>query len=640
MIRASILCAGLVAFAVPAVAQSPQAVQSLLKTQYALAGEEQLQEFVSEARRLGYVTDRAGILAAKELFLAHVQKNAESIAAQRQVREMLAASLVGGGTQPTPNAITETEFNDLAAWADTFVNADTGTGTLGTGDSRDVYRWIVTQDANVDVTLTTSITSIPALTLVDADGRFVLAGSLVGTQRTIRMGLPAGTYYVAVGTSTTAQTYTLTTTTTATTFPILASGVPVNGGFTLNPEVHTYRLVVGADSDVNVNMTNQGAGTADFFFNFARSKGGRIHFQDDTIVPPATTASPDPILNAQLPAGVYYVFAQEFFSSTTALYTITATVTPAALRTFPCGGTANDTFVDGSNRFLYRLTLTANDRITASNANGVPAPSAQDSYFELFDANMGLVVHNDDSTGRSFLSLLDVSLPAGTYYFGTRTFSQTDATELGQYVLTGVCSQAPTFVTLEAMRSLPLGLAVDSHIAFTYAPRTDSPLRVQSTLQVSLLSSTGTLRAYYQLAGPGALTEVSTLATASETLYGVLRTASNTASAAATAIVQGGLTIDPRGTTLLSLDKAGRTHALFAGLGAIATPFPSFIPGITGNILLDINQPVFAIGTGVIAPNGRITWPFGLNNLTPPIRLQAISIDAALTGGYFTILTP
>ncbi len=631
-------------------AQDEQALHRLYRDSFANLPPTHVREFLEVARLLGLVRTTDDALVAKEIYQANTEPSGE--AAGWAHTPVIVPAGQGGGN---PLGGSETESNDTVGFADPL-NLSSGscvvTGSTGTGDVRDVYVFRLPTDSLVSVVATATATP-STCNLFDNVGRLAIVGlsPAVGTRGVRSACLPAGTYYVnVVGTA-----YTLTVTATPTIIPTLLPGP--NAGV-VNPaglasdvfDVSCWQFTVTTPhADVLLDVAST-AGTHNLFFNLGRSTAGRIHFCDNVLPLPVNTT--DPVMKAGLPAGNYYVFVQNSVAAATATIPYTLTMTQTPITPMPLCASTNYTFSNSGHRDLFCVTLTATDHITIDTNNGTTPPSAMDSYIELFDAKMGLLMHNDDGCAAgtgctpTFRSYLDVTLPPGTYYLTFRGFSAAGtAGEFGDYAVTGVCGLPTTTTPLEAVRLGPNAIAAGSHTFYCYRACTDSPIQILHNNNCHVVGSDGLLRAsYQQLVSPGATTASGTMVAAFDALYVIQRTTGGAASTTANIWLSGKLGIELApisGTGVYSLrsqDKIGRLQALFLSVGS----GPSIpIAPFSGFVCLDLPTLLF-VGFNPMA-TAYYTWPFpDLRPFIPPVsvpglRFQALSLDTSLMGGFTNI---
>lgn len=639
------------ALASVATAQDPVALVRLIESRFAAPNDGDIHTFLAEAARAGLLDSRNDRLVAKDVFRSYLVKNSDKIAAAEAA---LAKASQSGSAGPLNG--TDVECNDIAGFADTLTVTAGGNcvvnGTLGSPDVRDVYRVVLTggtPDHSVVISTVpagTSTSPPTTLNLADAGQRFILNGSIVGTTRSIAgIGLPDGTYYVTVAST---GMYTLSISSTGTTIPTLTNGA--TGGFTLAPEIHTYKVLVGAPAEsVYIEVTNQTTtDVGDYFFNLGRAKGGRVLFMDDVLVPPATAAQADPRIDAELPAGTYYLFLQEFSSRTVnANYSVSLATTPIA--SVPSAIGANSyTMLHGGNWFLYDLSLSATDHFTLRGDRATPA-SGGDSILEVMDREMGQVLFFDDSastlSSATLYSYGDNTLPAGQYWVLARNFSTTASTNFGgAWTLNGTAGLPVTLNTLGNRRTEPLAIALGTHYAFTHTACTDTPLTATHTpTNLSLVGSDGLLRGYFRnLATAGTSSVVGTNLQTNETIYGNISSTNYAATTTASVYLAGNLGIDltPVSTTgayqLKGEDKVGNTHYLFLSVGN----GPGFSPGapFSGVLCLDL-LTLTPLLFHTFATDCRVNYTttyFGSLNLRPYIepaiapglRFQAVSLPS------------
>lgn len=641
----TVFAASLAALSSFSTAQDPAALLRLIEGRFATASDADTLAFVQEATRLGIVRNRVEAAQAKEVFRAYVAKESERID-----RRLADANKASGGFVGPANG-NDVECNDVAGFADTLTVTTGQTcvvngqvGATGAGDTRDVYRLQLVGGPEHELVISTvpagTSTAPPAtLNLADSGQRFILNGSLVGTTRSInKIKLPDGTYYVTVSST---GTYTLSIASTATTIPTLTNGT--TGSFTLAPEVHTYRLVVGGVAEaVNLTVTNQSAtDVGDYFFNLGRAKGGRVLFMDDVLVPPATVLQNDPLIDAELPAGTYYLFLQEFTNLTAnANYTIRYSSTP--ITSVPNAiGTNSYTMLHGGNFFLYNLNLATTDHFRLVTSRTV---TTGDSILEVLDSEMGQVQFFDDSatglTTATLHSYGDSTLPAAQYWVLARNFSTTANTNFTTpWTMTGTAGLPVVINALDNVRVGPLSIALGDHYAFTHRACTDTPLTaVHTPGNLALIGSDGLLRGYFRnLSTAGSTTTVGTSLRENELIHGVIASTNYAATTTASVYLAGKLGIDlspVSGTGVYSLkseDKIGNLQVLFLSFGS-GPALP--IPPVSGKLCLDL-ATLTNVATTAFTTSCRFTWPLpDLRPFIPPqsvpgIRFQAVSVDGA-----------
>jgi hypothetical protein len=649
MSRVTACALTLASLAALAPAQDQQALINLMEQSFTTAGPNRVYDFLAIARMQGLIRNVDEAAVAKELYAAF--SDPAGIAAGHARTIVRSAE---GGVGPAGGV--DLESNDTVGFAETL-DLSTGTctvaGSTGTGDLRDVYTF--TLAGETEVTISATGTATPStVNLFDDVGRLVVVGLSPATgRREIRkICLPAGTYFVnVVGVS-----YTMTVTATAATCPVLVAGANAD---TVNPagavgeqfDVRSWKVIVPAGhADVQLSVASTATAPTDhnLIFNLGRANAGRVHFCDNVL--PAPAHANDPEMKAGLPAGTYYVYIQNSVTAvTTAIpYTLTmsqTSITPRAL----CGST-NYTFSNSGHRDLFSFTTSGNERISVQTLVGTAPPTAGDSYLELFDANMGLILHNDDGcpagTGCGFFSYFDCTLPAGTYYMTFRGFSAAGAAgEFGDYAVTGTCAQAATLVPLDAVRTGPTTIAAGTHTAWIYRACTDSPVQVAHTNNCHIIGTDGLLRAsYQQLVAPGSTVLSGTSVRANEALILNQRTTSGSASTTNNIYLSGklGIELSPVSAvgvySLRSQDKVGRLQALFLSVGTgPQVPIAPF----GGLLCLDLGTVVFVgFNPGTTA---NFTWPLpDLRPFIPPasvpgVRFQALSLDTSFNGHFTNI---
>ncbi|MEZ5965076.1 MAG: hypothetical protein R3F56_14675 [Planctomycetota bacterium] len=632
----------------PAVsqAQDPAALVRLIERDFAAPTEGDIHAFLGAAARAGLVATKTERIAAKDVFRTYLAKHENDVAAA-------ATGAPGVGFGPAGG--TDLECNDTSGFADTLTVSAGGNcvvnGTVGsTGDSRDVFRLVLTggtPDHSVVISTVpagSSVSPPSILNLADVGQRVILDGSLLGTTRSIGgIGLPDGTYFVTVAGS---GAYTLSITSTGTTIPTLTTGA--TGGFTMAPEVHTYRLQVGVPAaTVHVDVTNQtSTDVGDYSFVLGRGKGGRVLFMDDVLVPPAGTPQNDPVIDAELPAGTYYLYLREFSSLTTnADYVIHYASTPMAAVPNAIGR-GSYTMVHGGSSFLYSLRLS-----TVDHFNIVVSRSAVggDSVMEILDAEQGQVLMGDDSASGLSLSTLfsyaDNTLPAGQYWVLVRNFSTTASANFGNpWSISGTAGLPVASAVLGNRRTEPLAIGHGAHFAFTHTACTETPLSAaHAPSNLSLVGADGLLRGYFRdLPTAGSTTLVGTSLGRDEVVFGNLMNRNYAASTSASVSLSGQLGIDltPVSTSgayrLVGEDDIGNTHYLFLSVG----PGPGFDPGapFQGRLCLDLltlTPLLFHTFTSDCRVDYTTTYfggidlrPFIEPATTPGLRFQAIVLPS------------
>jgi hypothetical protein len=660
MPRFSLHALTLAVLAVPAVAQDQKALLQLIQSSFANSGPSQVYQFLAQARTLGLVRNTDEAAYAKDLYQA--VKDPASEAAGGAVQILRTATHGGGGIVPLGSL--DTESSDTIGFANDLNlsgGSCTVTGATGGTDTRDIYRfrlagpgeWLV----SATMTGTTSVCN-----LFDDAGRLIVVGLLTTAAPVVRgvskICLPAGTYYInATGTA-----YTLTVTAAPAVCPLLVAGP---NAATVNPaglgtdvfDVSSWKFVVAAPfEDVTLAVASTATAPTDhnLFYNLGRANAGRVHFCDNVL--PAPAHANDPVMKAGLPAGTYYLYVQNSVVGVTTPIPYTVAVTQTAITPISLCGSNNYTFTASGNRDLFVFRNTGLARVTIDTNNGTVPPTAMDSYIELFDANMGLLIFNDDGCAAgtgctpTFRSYIDATLPAGTYYFTFRGFAAAGtAGEFGDYAITGACGLPPVTNPVDAVRTGPFTLAAGTSTTHIYRACCESPIVVNHNNNVTVVAADGTLKAsYQQLVAPGSTTQAGTTVRTGEVIYVIQRTTGGAVTTAANVYVAGklGIELAPVSITgiysLRSEDKAGQIEFMFMTVGSMAgVP----VPGLTGVLCLDvISSPVFFLGTNIFtnaAP--RFTWPLpDLRPFIPPasipgVRFQALSLDAALTGGFTNI---
>jgi len=602
-------------------------------------------DFVELALARGVLRVPGEVGVAKEVFDRYVHKDAGA----RDARARPAMAGNGNNCGCGPQDAADRECNDTVGLAEDMslapgqvCMADGTVGAPGSDDARDVYRLRVVATQRVAITTTPRASgALPsALHLADAQGRLIANSAGSATDRRIAITLPEGVYYVTVAGS---GSYHLTVAGTAADIPLLVDGA--TGSLAPPTEVATHRLQVGGPAArVRIEVNDQGSGGADYLFSVGRARGGIVAFVDDVVLPPATRPQNDPVLEIELPAGTYYLFVSEFLGNA-ASYRVRLTTTPLPSIASACG-TAGYTIRHGGDMVLFALDLGATGHASLQTTPGTVPGVDPDSYVEVFDAEMGLLLFNDDDRGAGLYSYLDFTLPPGRYYVLCRTYATTDYTELGDYTLTGRCGLPVTISTVDNIRIGPTTIAAHGHFAFRYTACTPNPLVVEHSDNVTLVGADGLLRsAYQQMAAPGGRGEAGTTVYAGETVYGVQRTTDNAATTAATLFPHGKLGIDlaPVSATgaysLMSDDKVDRMQFLFWSFGAAPVALASPFATIQGNICLDLRMGVHGFGAPSPMSGCRHRWTtpdlrvfVGLG-----IRFQGVSLDGSFTGGLTNI---
>lgn len=649
MLRVPVCALALSVLSPSARCQDPTALLRLIGDRLAAASESDIHTFLAEAARAGLVSGRTERLLAKDVFRCYLAKNADRIAAGA-----LAPASADSGGRVGPQNGSDIECNDTAAFADTLTVAAGSNcvvnGSVSATDVRDVYRLVLTggtPDHSVVIATVpagSSVSPPSTLNLADAGQRFVLNGSLVGTTRSIGgIGLPDGTYYVTVAGS---GSYALSVTSTGTTIPALTDGTI--GGFTAAPQVHTYRVVVGAPGEtVHIAVTNQTpTDVGDYFFNLGRAKGGRVLFMDDVLIPPATVVQSDPLADAELPAGTYYLFLQEFSSLTAnANYRIAYGTTPIAAVPSVIGANSY-TMLHGGNFFLYSLALASADHFNIVVSR---AATGGDSVLEVLDAEMGQVLMGDDAagglSGSTLFSYVDNTLPAGQYWVLMRNFSNTTATNFGNpWSVVGTSGLPVVWNPLANRRTEPLTIGLGAHYAFKHTACTDAPLTASHTpTNLTLVGADGLLRGYLRnLPTAGTTALVGTPLRADETVYGNLMQTNYGSTTTASVYLAGNLGIDLSPVTpvgayqLRGEDKIGSTHYMFLAVGH----GPGFVPGapFSGRLCLDLltlTPLLFHDFTSSCRVDYTATYFGGLDlrpflepAITPGLSFQAVSLPS------------
>ncbi len=584
----------------------------------AALSEDQIDLFVADATRAGLVRSPADLSRAKALYR-------EAIARMQLEDGVASAGSGASGGGSAPAAITERENNDTLGLADTLINTDSATGTVGpfATDPRDTYRWLVAPDCWATISVSVGGGAVPSLSLSDADGRFMVPSVLVNpTTRSLTLQVPAGAYTITV---TGTNTYTLSTVCTPTVIPTL-TGAPIS---TARPAsradlYHTYRVVCGPTS--NLNVTCLGGAGMDMGFVFGRAKGGRIFLVNNVGV------NSDPSLVTQPPAGVYYLFVYETGPLTGGTYTIDADcVCPGGPPALTCGATLAGNIATLDQKDIYSVTVGALTNHTFTTILGTHT----DTILEVYDAEMGSLAENDDdftlgNGNRS--SLIQLPLPPGQYYVSVRPFSSVGT--LGTYSVALACAP-PVITPLPAERfTVGGGIPAAGSAAFSYTACTATHLEISANVATSRLScygADGRLRAWYGIGGaPGLVQLVGTSVAKDETVYIVARTITALAAPAFTMLVQGGLAIDPPAPfgTLQHLDKVGRFHFVISS----PTPvIPWQVPSpFTGWLCIQVDMVHVVPITG----NGRVaSFPA---SVPAGLFFQALSVEQSFLSGAMT----
>lgn len=108
--------------------------------------------------------------------------------------------------------------------------------------------------------------------------------------------------------------------------------------------------------------------------------------------------------------------------------------TPAGANALPCGDHMEASIGVAGDRDWYGFTLATAGHVFASVGTG-PDGQVLDSVMTLYDASQVLLAYNDDEN-RSWLSSLDLDLPAGNYLLMVRGYG---AADVGNYSLDLTC---------------------------------------------------------------------------------------------------------------------------------------------------------------------------------------------------------
>ena len=622
-----VCAAGLLLANVSLSLTAQDAFASYLRAKYPLREKIALGHFLTDAARDGLLRTPADRVQAKRAW--------RSLAARDRLRGVprqvpfTAPVLPAGGAAPTA-AIAETEHNDSVGWADILGAQTSANGVLATGSDVDVYRFVVGSDMVVQASVvagTSGPVLDPDLRLTDAVGKDIAYNDDSGTGFYPALGvhLTAGVYHLHVGSvAGSSGSYVLNVATTASVLPVVVPSTTINGTVsgTFDP---AWRLIVPGDSLVKVTVSG---GTLDMVLSVRTQTGARYALIDDT------SAGTDPGFVGHLPSGIYALSFAELYG-TPGTFNFRVDITSSALPAAPCAATANGNLLGEESWDLYKLVLGAPARIHLQLSGGASSP-VNDTVLYVYDAKLNLALWNDEDINSS-LSLLDASLPAGTYYLVVTPYYG----DFGAYGLTATCNLAVTASNATFGRTASSILTSGDTATFKVQIGTPNPLEayvVDTSTNgfdgtLSVLDAKG-LAVLFNEDARGSLDPFDGAMLAPGEHWVCVREWGNATGSFDLHVQPPMFFADPAmRTSLQNLDKAGQQLYLFVGLQRIANPLP--LPPLTGNLLIDPALIAF-VGQAGIPASGTYTW--GLNFAPYQIVLQGVSLQPTLATASFTDL--
>jgi len=524
-----------------------------------------------------------------------------------------------------PLTALEVERNGSIGFTDAFgANVDYD-GDISVQGDGDVVRYSLATSSVVtfDVSAVGASPIADATLLIrDARGQFVAfnddrgGGSLMPL---ITVPLPAGNYYATVqgyaGTNT--GTYRLSTSAVPTTFAAAALNGPTSSTVPPGGEI-AFR--VSAPADLTFRMTVSANGGQDLYCALLRPSGAVQRLVDDGV-----TGTLDPSLDTRLPGNTSgdYILVFGDLNGAGGPFTFNLVTAQQAVPSVPCGSSANGSVAGAEGQAMFAWTLGSSSATTLS----VSGVTMTDSWLTLYDANLNTVVYNDDAG--SLFSIINVGLPAGTYYLGVESYSNASA---GSFTLNVGCTSgfAPGAGRF-GDNAGSIATTGDTAV-FAVAPGTPIPMEVSVASpalfpMAAILDSNGRCVSFTDIAD----LEVTGDAVGSGTHYVLVRDYFG-ATGAFNALLGGpAYFLGTTKGTLTMQDKAGRIHFPFAAVSLLPGGFPVPTP-FTGSLL--ILPPLIEIPALPIPASGSIAYPFNFPN--GPYHVQALSLVPVPLGGSMT----
>jgi hypothetical protein len=427
---ARFLLAGLLLCA-PQLAQDPLA--TWLRATFPDLQRASVPQVIDAAKAAGLCRSSAEVLACKQVLRQLRDKERGARAAFRQ----LDVTTRPTSTAALPEAaITEVEYNDAWQWADDMGAATTAVGSVLDAADVDVFRFQSTgQFYSVSVGPGSNPTiQDSTLTIRNASGQPIAFNDNDGTPlSTLNLYLPPGTCYFEVGShdGLGGGNYTLTVVADPANLQALSNSVTgatqiARGG--VAHDVFTFTVPEGRLS-LRAQMP-----TGDSFLVIQRSDGALLFTNDNS-----GQFGSDAAADVDLPAGSYFAYVSDVFNRPGLPFSLSYGFTPQAIPELTVTPAVADTLLGDESLRLYRVTLTAPQRIDFLTGSSGLVP-VWDTVLSYCDRDLNFVCDCDDDdpiAGHGHYSRLRLDLPATVGYLAVTPFSGRS----GGFALSGAVGQ-------------------------------------------------------------------------------------------------------------------------------------------------------------------------------------------------------